>query len=57
MYVYQIISLKYLYEWNSKEHSENIEHLRKRVEILEEEEGPYNQEELKKFLNRLSIIA
>jgi len=37
--------------------SENIEHIRKRLENLEEEGGPYNQEELKNFLNSLSKIA
>lgn len=36
---------------------ENIESIRKRLEQMEEEGGPYNQEELKKLLNSLSKIA
>ncbi len=37
--------------------SENIEYIRKRLEQIEEEGGPFNQEELKKLLNSLSKIA
>lgn len=37
--------------------TENIENIRKRLEQIEEEGGPYNQEELKKILNSLSKIA
>lgn len=36
---------------------ENIEYIRKRLEQMEEEGGPFNQEELKKLLNSLSKIA
>lgn len=36
---------------------ENIEYMRKRLEQMEEEGGPYHQEELKKLLNSLSKIA
>ena len=36
---------------------ENIESIRKRLEQMEEDGGPYNQEELKKLLNSLSKIA